>query len=282
MRPSFLFLACWCVVFGAACSAASGDELQKSANETWYPKAIDSCTTFNAEVGTHGYPNLLANPEFFYQDRAVAKLRSDLDAILHTDPSEKYHFILGLSTYCDSHGTTLLGGISASDIVNYLKGNKAASSNNYSETDYQAAVTWYNSTIKSCGSDTECKMIATSYRNHVESCYKGDQQACADIERDRKDWSSRGNATTTLKDPMTQCLQDTLSKVVGNCRQTNCPKDSLLDTIRYAQQAQCGYSAIEPIRPQTIQPVQPSNPTTSDCISRPRPGGGFTTECIQY
>jgi len=82
-----------------------------------------------------------------------------------------------------------------------------------------------------------------------------------------------------LSDAMMTCLQNTLRNSIESCRRNNCPVETLSAAVRAAQQAACGYSAIEPAQPINMLP---SFPTSSNCTSKPMHGGGFTTECTQY
>jgi hypothetical protein len=81
-------------------------------------------------------------------------------------------------------------------------------------------------------------------------------------------------AQPTSQDAMLKCLQDTAKSIVTNCRNSSCDASSLINRVRLAQQAFCGYSAIEPIQPTPLSP----NPT--NCITSPTPGGGWITTCM--
>jgi len=119
-----------------------------AAENTWYPKASDSCASFSVEFKAHtanAYNKWKQHPELLkllWRDKAVAQLKSDLDAALDSlrakNNEEKPHVsavgdslgtLIIFSTYCDSHGTTLLGAINASDIISSFKGSGNSPSN---------------------------------------------------------------------------------------------------------------------------------------------------------
>lgn len=86
-------------------------------------------------------------------------------------------------------------------------------------------------------------------------------------------------STNVNGEAMMKCLQDTLRSTIEACRKNNCPMDTIAANVRVAQQAACGFSAIDPEKPISMPPIYP---TTSNCTSIPQPGGGLTTECTQF
>ncbi len=259
-------LVCFCFAFYGTCLAAGNE---------WYPKASDTCESFSTEFKAHS-PIVDKHPEL-WRDKTISKLKSALYASDVRAAEEKTEELRSLDTlillamYCDSHGTIRLRDIRAADIFASFKGGAVRSN------DYKTAEDWYNDTIGKCGSDNECIRIATSYRNHARTCYmQADQQACTDVERDRKDWAARGSsaATSTPKDAMMQCLQDAAVKTVATCRETNCDKSLLYDMVGYTQKALCGYSAIEPIQSRAL------NLIPTQCNTNPTSGGGWITSCF--
>jgi hypothetical protein len=96
-----------------------------AAGASWYPKASDSCSKFKADFNAT-YDKLLQHPELIkrlWRDNKVVNLKKAIDA-LFDDNSSYSHAIYSLdslitiSMYCDNHRTTLLGDISAVEVVN--------------------------------------------------------------------------------------------------------------------------------------------------------------------
>ncbi|WP_144264528.1 hypothetical protein [Polaromonas sp. C04] len=343
MFKRILVFVCFCFVFSGTCLAGE---------KAWYPKATDSCASFNAERGTA-----------LWRDSRILNLKSGIEATLSKVASDVAAFegvapakddkrvddvtaTILLSAYCDNHGSMKLGDVNPSEVVMGATGDL----NNPANESNMAIIYWYQNNIGLCGSDVECLRIASSYKAHARlcntgnhhqactdlkrdrkkwdlrksvlsvssndsalnqwvtqslawcgtnadcttivksyqahaiSCAAGSKQACIDKDRDLKDWTAIGanspsNPQTASKGSMMQCLQDALKKAVENCRQQNCPNEVIPQVVRVAQQAQCGYSAIEAEKP--IYPVRPQLPAISNCTSTPMVGGGFTTDCTQ-
>jgi hypothetical protein len=132
---------------------------------------------------------------------------------------------------------------------------------------------WYRKAFENCGSDEDCKRIMkTAYENRV-ACARG-TKACSDQDSDSiaiERWNAQKRSQTSSSSTLMGCLQDTADRVVANCKQRAAAKNVPVEVecpdgmgiIRVAQQARCGYSAIEPDRPITLEsprlPIPPPN-----------------------
>ena len=156
------------------------------------------------------------------------------------------------------------------------------SSSNQITSNDPALNKWVAESLVWCGSNTSCSTIVKSYQAHTIACSQGNQQACVDHDRDLKDWDSitLAGAGQSSGDAKMQCLQQVMNKVMAYCNQGNCPEADRLQVVRSAQQAECGFSAIEPSKPY-VAPT-PQFPSMSDCSYSPRSGGGFNSTCTQY
>lgn len=142
---------------------------------------------------------------------------------------------------------------------------------------------WVADSLIWCGANSACTNIVKSYQVHTIDCSHGSQQACVDHDRDLRDWDAMyasGAGVQASGDARMQCLQLALNKTMAYCKEKNCPSEDVPEIARVAQQAQCGYSAIEPRR--SYIPPAPQFPTMSDCSYTPRVGGGFNSTCTQY
>lgn len=142
---------------------------------------------------------------------------------------------------------------------------------------------WVADSLTWCGTNAACKNIVKSYQAHTIACSQGSQQACADHDRDLRDWdamNASGGGVQASGDARMQCLQLALNQTMAYCKENNCPSGEMPEIARLTQQAKCGYSAIEPST--SYVPPAPQFPTMSDCSYTPRVGGGFNSTCTQY
>ncbi|WP_152038177.1 hypothetical protein [Paraburkholderia hospita] len=204
------------------------------------------------------------------KDPAIAKLVNDFNAA--TGVKDKGAMaLLSLLGYCNTHASTKLGDVSASNLVAMVK--KSGFEDQLER--------WYKQSLDACGSKSQCVGIVASYRSHAISCNAGDQQACSDMDRDLKDLnqynSISGGASSSPQqsqaDALQTCLQNTAQAAAQYCSDHNQCDGAVMETVKIMQESQCGYSA--------IKLPEPPSTSTSHCTTSPAYGGGWTTDCTQ-
>jgi len=251
---SVRIVAIACIVWAFLASPAH------SQNAEWYPKATDTCGEFVTKALN---PRLvLVTPR---RDPAMARFATAFEAATgNTDDN----FAFGLMTlYCNSRAAMPLGAISTQEVLKLVdvEAMKAANGQAIPATD-SALESWYQQTITYCQTNADCERIASSYKNHALGCQRGESQACIDRDRDLADidaWNAKRRAPVGVAQApatpvdMPACLQAATKRVAEYCKAENrqCPSGmARYYMLRAAQQADCGYSALDSPATPSLEP----------------------------
>ena len=249
-----------CIRFVLLCAVAMGSTASAwGAAQPWYPKASQTCGEYVTKFTSPDFR--LVTPR---RDPGMAKWAADFEAEAGRDNEELK--LLELLGYCNTHAATKLAEVKAHDVIEAFR--QAGDAGRPVDA---ALDEWYRSALTTCGTDSNCSRIATSYRNHSIACSGSDPQACIDRDRDRTDideWNAKRSAlpATAAQAPaapvdMPACLQAANKRLAEYCKAENsrCPGgQSLYYMLRAAQQASCGYSALDgPAAPSLEPPPTP-------------------------
>jgi hypothetical protein len=263
LNPSLVLVA----LLAVTVESAHGQTPEKG--KTWYPKGDDLCAELVIKTLKPGYGQIVTPT----RDPAIAKYVEDVNRA--TGRSDTGGAMLGLLTYCLTHAAERLDHVTAAAVITYVQTRP-------SDEDKAAAESWHRNTLTQCGSSEECKRLMNKTYDDTLACWDGNPKACNDRYSDYYEvgrWNGRaeGSAQSNSQATLQQCLQDTAARAMKACKETSsCEGRVMMETIRYAQQAGCGYSALQ--APQLPQPPQPP-PLPTHCMTMPLGGGVSTTSC---
>ncbi len=250
-----------CIVAMATAASARG------AAQPWYPKASQTCGDYVTKFTSPDFR--LVTPR---RDPAMAKWAADFESESGKDETELK--LLELLGYCNAHAATKLGEVKAHDVIEAFRNASQAG-----RPVDPALDEWYRGAVATCGPDSDCTRIATSYRNHAIACSGDNQQACIDRDRDLADiddWNAKRRAPAAPAAPaqtpaaptdMQTCLQAAIKRVTDYCKAdtSQCPSGATrYYMLRAAQQGECGFSALDGPPTVALEPapapryVQPS------------------------
>jgi hypothetical protein len=109
-----------------------------SAEDSWYPKASDSCSKFKADMDIHGkdlFERLEQHPELIdilWTDKLVLNFKTAYNSLLTKNQdianifkqdktAETLWPMIDLEVYCKRHEQILLGDLAAPDVFNEIR-----------------------------------------------------------------------------------------------------------------------------------------------------------------